>query len=59
MSQWAECQAMLNEVGNLLTEVTEPSTSRTLAEQLSRVNIQWAKHGKSKFVSFQVLTDKM
>ncbi|XP_023270952.1 nesprin-2-like [Seriola lalandi dorsalis] len=43
MSEWTSCQAKLNEVGNLLIEVTETSTSRTLAEQLSKVNMQWAE----------------
>ncbi|XP_029351666.1 nesprin-2a isoform X2 [Echeneis naucrates] len=38
-----ECQAKLNEVGNFLIEVTKPSTSRSLANQLSKVNMQWAE----------------
>ncbi|XP_040920887.1 nesprin-2a [Toxotes jaculatrix] len=46
VSEWMSCQAKLNEVGNLLIEVTETSTSRTLAEQLSRVNMQWAEFMK-------------
>ncbi|KAI3363656.1 hypothetical protein L3Q82_001281 [Scortum barcoo] len=43
MSEWTSCQAKLNEAGNLLIEVTESSTSITLAEQLSKVNMQWAE----------------
>lgn len=52
------CQAKLNEAGNVLIEVTEPSTSRALAEQLSKVNMKWAECMKrTKFVSMHVLTD--
>ncbi|XP_054871829.1 nesprin-2 isoform X5 [Amphiprion ocellaris] len=43
MTEWTSCQAQLNEAGNFLTEVTETSTSFTLAEQLSKVNMQWAE----------------
>ncbi|XP_071323734.1 nesprin-2a isoform X2 [Trachinotus anak] len=43
MREWTSCQAKLNEVGNSLIEVTETSTSRTLAEQLRKVNMQWAE----------------
>ncbi|XP_044023969.1 nesprin-2 isoform X2 [Siniperca chuatsi] len=43
MSEWTSCQAKLNEVGNLLIEVTESSISLALAEQLSKVNMQWAE----------------
>ncbi|XP_042359998.1 LOW QUALITY PROTEIN: nesprin-1-like [Plectropomus leopardus] len=43
MSEWTSCQAKLNEAGNLLIEVTEPSTSLALIEQLSKVNMQWAE----------------
>uniref|UniRef100_UPI0037E98A37 nesprin-2a n=1 Tax=Semicossyphus pulcher TaxID=241346 RepID=UPI0037E98A37 len=43
MSEWMSCQARLNEAGNFLTEVTESSTSLALAEQLSKVNMQWAE----------------
>ncbi|XP_069017780.1 nesprin-2a isoform X4 [Embiotoca jacksoni] len=50
MSEWTSCQAQLNEAGNFLTEVTETSTSLTLAEQLSKVNMQWAEcMKKTKF----------
>ncbi|XP_037606336.1 nesprin-2-like isoform X2 [Sebastes umbrosus] len=42
MSEWTSCQAKLNEAGNSLIEVTESSTSLALAEQLSKVNKQWA-----------------
>ncbi|KAL7388816.1 hypothetical protein ABVT39_021245 [Epinephelus coioides] len=43
MSEWTSCQAKLNEAGNFLIEMTEPSTSLALAEHLSRVNMQWAE----------------
>ncbi|XP_067338852.1 nesprin-2 isoform X4 [Channa argus] len=43
ISEWASCQAKLNEMGNFLIEVTETSTSRYLAKQLSKVNMQWAE----------------
>ncbi|XP_073348539.1 nesprin-1-like [Pagrus major] len=43
MSEWTSCQAKLNEAGNLLIELTESSTSLALAEQLSKVNMQWAE----------------
>ncbi|XP_041832728.1 nesprin-2-like [Melanotaenia boesemani] len=39
----SECHAQLNEVGNFLIEVTETTTRLTLAEQLSKINIQWAE----------------
>ncbi|KAM4521617.1 nesprin-2a isoform 3-T4 [Odontesthes bonariensis] len=38
----SDCHAQLNEVGNFLIEVTETATSLILAEQLSKVNMQWA-----------------
>lgn len=57
MGEWTSCQAKLNEAGNLLIEVTESSTSLTLAEQLRKVNMQWAECMKRKmFVSMHVLT---
>ncbi|XP_042247180.1 nesprin-2-like [Thunnus maccoyii] len=43
MNEWSSCQARVNEVGNLLIEVTESSTSLVLAEQLSKLNKQWAE----------------
>ncbi|XP_078030046.1 nesprin-2a isoform X4 [Epinephelus lanceolatus] len=43
MSEFTSCQAKLNEAGNFLIEMTEPSTSLALAEHLSRVNMQWAE----------------
>ncbi|XP_045916276.1 nesprin-2a isoform X2 [Micropterus dolomieu] len=48
MGEWTSCQAKLNEAGNLLIEVTESSTSLTLAEQLRKVNMQWAECMKRK-----------
>lgn len=56
MSEWTSCQAQVNEVGNLLIEVTEASTSLLLAEQLSKLNKQWAEcMKKTMFVSMHVL----
>ncbi|KAM3603169.1 uncharacterized protein V6R79_017666 [Siganus canaliculatus] len=46
LSEWTSCQAKLNEAGNLLIEVTESATSLALAEQLSKVNMQWAEWRK-------------
>ncbi|XP_034756192.1 nesprin-2-like [Etheostoma cragini] len=43
MNEWTSCQAKLNEAGNLLIEGTESSTSSALAEQLRKVNRQWAE----------------
>ncbi|XP_070706002.1 nesprin-2a [Pempheris klunzingeri] len=43
MSERTSCQAKLNQAGNLLIEVTESSTSLSLAEQLRKVNMQWAE----------------
>lgn len=52
MSEWTSCQAKLNEMGNFLIEVSDTSTSHSLAEQLSKVNMQWAECMKrAKFVS--------
>ncbi|XP_069371611.1 nesprin-2a isoform X5 [Paralichthys olivaceus] len=52
MSEWTSCHAKLNEVGNFLIEVTETSTSHTLAGQLSTVNKQWA--GCMKRTKFEI-----
>lgn len=57
MSEWTSCQAKLNQAGNLLIELTESSTSLALAEQLSKVNMQWAEcMKKTMFVSMHALT---
>ncbi|XP_036438507.1 LOW QUALITY PROTEIN: nesprin-2 [Colossoma macropomum] len=42
LSEWSSCQAKLNEAGNYLIEVTESSTSWSLADELSRLNTKWA-----------------
>ncbi|XP_034436669.1 nesprin-1-like [Hippoglossus hippoglossus] len=52
VSEWTSCHAQLNEAGNFLIEVTETSTSRTLAGQLSTVNKQWA--GFMKRTKFEI-----
>ncbi|KAM6915050.1 nesprin-2-like [Xenentodon cancila] len=51
MSEWTSCHTQLNEVGNYLMEVTETPSRLTLAEQLSKVNMQWAEFmKKTKFM---------
>lgn len=56
MCEWTSCQAQVNEVGNLLIEVTEPSTSQHLTKQLSKLNKQWAEcMKKTMFVSMHAL----
>ncbi|KAG7509989.1 nesprin-2-like [Solea senegalensis] len=42
MAEWGSRQAHLNEVGNFLVESTDPQTSRSLSEELRRVNMHWA-----------------
>ena len=52
MAEWGSKQAHLNEVGNFLLESTDPQTSRSLAEELRRLNMQWAEFFKrNAFVS--------
>ncbi|KAK6295335.1 hypothetical protein J4Q44_G00345610 [Coregonus suidteri] len=46
VSQWSTLQAYLNEVGNFLIEVTDPSTSKALVAELSKLNMQWADYMK-------------
>uniref|UniRef100_A0AAZ3Q1B6 Calponin-homology (CH) domain-containing protein n=1 Tax=Oncorhynchus tshawytscha TaxID=74940 RepID=A0AAZ3Q1B6_ONCTS len=46
VSQWSTLQAYLNEVGNFLIEVTDPSTSKALVAELSKLNMQWAAYMK-------------
>ena len=42
MAEWRSRLAHLNEVGNFLVELTDPQTSRTLGEELRRLNMHWA-----------------
>ena len=42
MSKWSGHQARLNELGNFLTEVTSPQTSRAMADEMRKVNMHWA-----------------
>nr|XP_020467227.1 nesprin-2-like [Monopterus albus] len=46
MAEWGARQFHLNEVGNLLIESTEPQTSRSLAEELRKLNMQWTEFVK-------------
>ncbi|KAF3845083.1 hypothetical protein F7725_008246 [Dissostichus mawsoni] len=56
MAEWGSKQAHLNEVGNFLLESTDPHTSRSLAEELRRLNMQWAEFFKrTAFVNIQPL----
>ncbi|XP_041660769.1 nesprin-2 [Cheilinus undulatus] len=55
ISEWTSCQAKLNEAGNLLIEVAEPSTSLVLTAQLSKVNMQWAECMKR--IKFEVSSE--
>lgn len=44
----------MNEAGNFLIESTDPQTSRSLAEELHRVNMHWAEFIKrNTFVSYR------
>nr|XP_029131758.1 nesprin-2 [Labrus bergylta] len=46
LAEWGSRQAHLNEVGNFLIESTDPQTSRSLAEELRRLNMHWAEFVK-------------
>ncbi|XP_062253434.1 nesprin-2a [Platichthys flesus] len=46
LAEWGSRQAHLNEVGNFLIESTDPQTSRSLAEELRRLNMYWAEFVK-------------
>ncbi|KAL2098631.1 hypothetical protein ACEWY4_005111 [Coilia grayii] len=41
LSEWGCRQARLNQVGSYLLEVTDPHTSRRLAEELRSLNLHW------------------
>ncbi|XP_077945343.1 nesprin-2-like isoform X2 [Gasterosteus aculeatus] len=47
MAEWGSRQAHLNEMGNFLMESTDPQTSRSLAEELRRLNLLWAEFVKT------------
>ncbi|KAK7133211.1 hypothetical protein R3I94_015172 [Phoxinus phoxinus] len=42
LNEWSSHQAQLNETGNFLIEMSDTSTSRSLTEELRRLNMQWA-----------------
>ncbi|XP_068608266.1 nesprin-2-like [Brachionichthys hirsutus] len=46
VAEWGSRQTHLNEVGNVLIESTDPQTSRSLAEELRRLNMHWADFSK-------------
>jgi len=52
MAEWGTRHAHLNEVGNFLIESTDPQTSRSVAEELRKLNVYWAEFVKrNTFVS--------
>ncbi|KAK3542499.1 hypothetical protein QTP86_027712 [Hemibagrus guttatus] len=52
LSKWSSLQAQLNESGNFLIEVTDSSTSSSVANELGKLNRRWADFIKrTKFVS--------
>lgn len=54
LSKWSSLQAQLNESGNFLIEVTDSSTSSSLANELGKLNRRWADFIKrTKFVSIK------
>ncbi|KAF7647688.1 hypothetical protein LDENG_00168300, partial [Lucifuga dentata] len=46
MAEWSSRQAHLNQVGNFLIEATDPRSSRSLADELRRLNMHWAEFVK-------------
>ncbi|XP_075344165.1 uncharacterized protein LOC142402517 [Odontesthes bonariensis] len=46
MAEWGNRHARLNEVGNFLIESTDPQTSRSVAEELRKLNVYWAEFVK-------------
>lgn len=52
MSEWSSYRERLNEVGNYLMDVTDPQTSRSISDDLCRINLMWAEFVKrTQFVS--------
>lgn len=43
VAEWSSRQAHLNEAGNFLLQATDPQTSRSIAEELRRLNVHWAQ----------------
>ncbi|KAM9477484.1 nesprin-2-like [Clarias gariepinus] len=46
MSEWSSYRERLNEVGNYLMDVTDPQTSRSISDDLCRINLMWAEFVK-------------
>ncbi|XP_042565729.1 nesprin-2-like [Clupea harengus] len=46
LSEWGSRQVRLNQVGSYLLEVTDPQTSRSLTEELRRVNLHWDEYAR-------------
>lgn len=52
MSEWSSCRERLNEVGSYLKDVTDPQTSRSVSDDLCRINLMWADFvRRAQFVS--------
>lgn len=52
MSEWSSRRECLNEAGNYLMEVTGPQTSRSVSDDLCKINLMWADFvRKTQFVS--------
>lgn len=43
VAEWSSRQAHLNEAGHFLIQTTDPQTSRSIAEELRRLNERWAQ----------------
>lgn len=53
MSEWSSRRESLNEVGNFLMDVTDPQTSRSVSDDLCKINLMWADFVKrTQFVSY-------
>lgn len=53
MAEWSSRQAHLNEAGNFLLQTTDPQTSRSIAEELRRLNVHWAQFVERNTVSLR------
>lgn len=54
VAEWSSRQAHLNEAGNFLLQTTDPQTSRSIAEELQRLNVHWAQFvDRNTFVSLR------
>ncbi|CAG5866901.1 unnamed protein product [Menidia menidia] len=56
MAEWGTRHAQLNEVGHLLIESTAPATSRSVTEELRKLNMHWAEFVKKNMSESQELS---